>query len=223
LYLCIFSTLALVYAFMKFRSSQSSKIHLLQVQSSRLEKDKTEIQYQNLINHLNPHFLFNSLTSLKSLIKTKPKEAANFLQKLSLIYRYILQNKDKEVVSLEQEIAFVRNYIDLQKSRFEDGLEIIIDVKEEYLNSGIVPVTLQNLFENAIKHNTLEDDKPLIINVFIEKNSVIVKNNLQKKDFVETSNKLGLESLKNLYKYLTTKPLEAIETKDAFIVKIPLL
>ncbi len=223
LYFCIFSTLALVYAFMKFRSNQRTKIHFLQVQSSRLEKDKTEIQYQNLINHLNPHFLFNSLTSLKSLIKTKPKEAANFLQKLSLIYRYILQNKDKEVVSLEQEIAFVRNYIDLQKSRFDEGLQINIDIKEEYLLASIVPVTLQNLFENAIKHNTLEEDKPLIINVLIENNFLIVKNNLQKKVFVETSNKQGLDSLKSLYKYLTTKPLEAIETKSEFLVKVPLL
>jgi ligand-binding sensor domain-containing protein len=223
LYFCLLSVCGLIYAFMKFRSNHKAKIIQLEMQSTRLEKDKTEIQYQNLINHLNPHFLFNSLTSLNSLIMTEPKEASKFLQKLSLIYRYILQNKDKEIISLEQELAFVKHYIELQKSRFEDGLQINIEVEKPYLNSGIVPVTLQNLFENAIKHNSVEEDKPLIISVFIENEYLIVKNNLQRKKYVQTSNKQGLESLRSLYKYLSKKPLEIIETDEEFLVKIPLL
>jgi ligand-binding sensor domain-containing protein len=223
LYFCVLAVCILIYAFMKFRANQRSKIIHLQMQSTRLEKDKTEIQYQNLINHLNPHFLFNSLTSLNSLIMTAPKDASKFLQKLSLIYRYILQNKDKEVISLEQELAFVKHYIDLQKSRFEAGLQINIDIEKAYLTSGIVPVTLQNLFENAIKHNSVEEDNPLIISVFVKESYLIVKNNLQRKKFVETSNKQGLDSLKSLYKYLTTKPLESSETEHEFSVKIPLL
>ena len=222
-YFCLLSVCGLIYAFVKFRANQRAKIIQLEIQSTRLEKDKTEIQYQNLINHLNPHFLFNSLTSLNSLIMTDSKEASKFLQKLSLIYRYILQNKDKEIISLEQELAFVKHYVELQKSRFEDSLQIEIDVEKTYLNSGIVPVTLQNLFENAIKHNSLEENKPLIIRVFIEKEYLIVKNNLQRKKYVQTSNKQGLESLKNLYKYLSKKPLEIIETSTDFMVKIPLL
>ena len=212
-----------MYAFVRFRANQRSKIYHLKMQSTRLEKDKTEIQYQNLINHLNPHFLFNSLTSLNSLIMTEPKMASKFLQKLSLIYRYILQNKEKDVVTLEQELGFVKHYIDLQKSRFEAGLEININIEKDSLASGIVPVTLQNLFENAIKHNTVGEENPLIINVFIEGDYLIVINNLQRKKFVETSNKQGLDSLKNLYKYLTPKPLEAIETEKEFLVKVPLL
>lgn len=220
---CLFLICGLIYTFVRFRASQRSKIHHLQVQSTRLEKDKTEIQYQNLINHLNPHFLFNSLTSLNSLIMTEPKQASKFLQKLSLIYRYILQNKDKDMVSLQHELGFVKHYINLQKSRFEEGLQINISVDNEYLESRIVPVTLQNLFENAIKHNTIEKDNPLIISAFIEDNFLIVKNNLQQKKFVETSNKQGLESLKNLYKYLISEPVETIETDMEFIVKIPLL
>ncbi len=208
---------------MRFRANQRSKIYHLKMQSTRLEKDKTEIQYQNLINHLNPHFLFNSLTSLNSLIMTEPKMASKFLQKLSLIYRYILQNKDKDVVSLEQELGFVKHYIDLQKSRLEEGLLININIENEYLTSRIVPVTLQNLFENAIKHNTVEEDNPLIISVLVEDDYLLVKNNLQRKKFVETSHKQGLESLKNLYKYLTSKPLQIIETEEEFLVKVPLL
>lgn len=213
----------IVVAFIRYRANQRKRIHHLQLQSTRLEKDKTEIQYQNLINHLNPHFLFNSLTSLNSLIITEPKTASKFLQKLSAMYRYILQSKDKETVSLEEELNFVKNYVELQKSRFEEGLLIEIKMEDQYLAYGIVPVTLQNLFENAIKHNIIEDEKPLKIEVYVENEYLIVKNNLQKKKFVETSNKQGLDSLKKLYSYLTTKPFETIETENDFFVKVPLI
>lgn len=213
----------LAIAFIRYRANQRKKIYHLQLQSTRLAKDKTEIQYQNLINHLNPHFLFNSLTSLNSLIITEPRQASKFLQKLSAIYRYILQNKEKESVTIEHELNFVKNYIDLQKSRFDDGLEIIIDIDDDYLGYSIVPVTLQNLFENAIKHNIIEDERPLRIEVYIEDDFLIVRNNLQKKGFVETSNKQGLDSLRSLYSYLTTKPFETIETEQYFIVRIPLI
>ncbi len=221
--LCILAVAGLIYGYVRSQNNQRKKIHHLQLQSTRLEKDKTEIQYQNLINHLNPHFLFNSLTSLNSLIITEPKTASKFLQKLSAIYRYILQSKEKETVPLEHELNFVKNYIDLQKSRFEDGLQIEINIDEDYLTYGVVPVTLQNLFENAIKHNIIEDENPLKIDVFIEEDYLVVKNNLQRKGFVETSNKQGLDSLKKLYSYLTSKPFETIETETDFIVKVPLI
>ena len=217
-----FSFLGLIYAFYRYRLNQSARFHQMQVITSSLEKDKTEIQYQNLINHLNPHFLFNSLTSLNSLITINPRQASNFLEKLSLIYRYILQNKEKEWITLEQELDFVQHYIDLQKSRFEDGLQINIDISENYFSKNIVPVTIQNLIENAIKHNIIDDETPLFIDIFVENNYLFVKNNLQKKHFVETSNKQGLESLRNLYKYLVSKPMETIETDDDFVVKVPL-
>lgn len=213
----------LAVAFLQYRTHQTAQVHRLQMQATRLERDKTDIQYQNLINHLNPHFLFNSLTSLNSLIVTEPKQASRFLQKLSAIYRYILQNKEKETVSVEHELNFVRHYIDLQKSRFEDGLQITLDVPGEYLSRGIVPVTLQNLFENAIKHNTIEDEKPLRIRVYVDEDYLCIENSLQKKHFVETSNKQGLDSLKTLYSYLSDRPIVIIEDYEAFIVKIPLV
>ncbi|MFN8356010.1 MAG: histidine kinase [Spirosomataceae bacterium] len=221
--LSILFILIVIGSFLGYRTNQRKKIHHLQIQSSKLAKDKTEIQYQNLINHLNPHFLFNSLTSLNSLIITNPKTASKFLQKLSAMYRYILQSKDKETVTLEQELNFVSNYLELQKARFEEGLVINIAIEEDYLGQGIVPVTLQNLFENAIKHNIIDEEDPLRIEVYVEAEYLIVKNNLQRKSFVETSNKQGLESLKKLYEYLSSKPLETIETETEFMVKIPLL
>ncbi|GAB3918140.1 ligand-binding sensor domain-containing protein [Larkinella terrae] len=213
----------LIYGGYRYRIRQTSRLHHLKIQATRLERDKTEIQYQNLINHLNPHFLFNSLTSLNSLIITDPKQASRFLQKLSALYRYILQNRDRETVSLENEINFVQHYIILQKSRFEDGLQITIDVPEENLTRQIVPVTLQNLFENAIKHNTIDDDDPLKIRVFSEGEYLCVENNLQRKRFVETSNQQGLENLKTLYRYLSNLPLVITETETHFIVKVPMI
>ena len=195
----------------------------LKMQAARLEKNNTEIQYQNLINHLNPHFLFNSLTSLGSLISINPKQASQFLRRLSLIYRYILQNKDKETVTIEEEVAFAQHYIELQKSRFEGGLQVNIKIDNALSKKKIVPVTLQNLLENAIKHNILDEDNPLIINIKTEDNYLIVENNLQKKRFVETSNKQGLESLQSLYKFLSNSDLLAFEQSGKYIVKIPLL
>ena len=213
----------LLVSFFRYRTFQTARIYRLQMQATRLEHDKTQIQYQNLINHLNPHFLFNSLTSLNSLILTKPKEASDFLQKLSVIYRYILQNKDSELVSLSDELAFSRQYIDLQSARFGDGLQISLNVGVEYLTRRIVPVTVQNLLENAIKHNIIDEENPLKICIYSEGETLFVTNTLQKKDFVKTSNKQGLGSLKSLYGYLSQRPVSTTETATHFIVKIPLL
>ncbi|GAB4054080.1 ligand-binding sensor domain-containing protein [Spirosoma litoris] len=215
--------LALLYLFYRNHVRETAQLHHFQIQTTRLERDKAQIQYQNLINHLNPHFLFNSLTSLNSLIITKPKEASVFLRKLSVIYRYILQNKDKELVSLQDELAFAQNYIDLQKARFGDELQISINIEAACLSRMIVPVTIQNLIENAIKHNILDEETPLYIQIYTEENTLFVRNYLQRKDFVETSNKQGLASLKSLYNYLSGRELNVNETSTHFQVAIPLL
>lgn len=214
--------LMLLYWYYQYRVREMARLHHFQIQTTRLERDKAQIQYQNLINHLNPHFLFNSLTSLNSLIITKPKEASTFLRKLSVIYRYILQNKDKELVSLQDELAFAQNYIDLQTARFGDELQLSIDIDPACLTKLIVPVTIQNLIENAIKHNVLDEETPLYIQIYTEENTLFVRNSLQKKDFVETSNKQGLTSLKSLYGYLSGRELSVSETTTHFQVAVPL-
>jgi ligand-binding sensor domain-containing protein len=221
--LVLFTGLGLLFGFFRFKSLQTAQIYRLQMQATRLERDKTQIQYQNLINHLNPHFLFNSLTSLNSLIISKPKEASVFLKKLSVIYRYILQNKDKELVSLKDELAFAQNYIDLQTARFGDGLQIGIHVAPDLLIRFIVPVTIQNLLENAIKHNIIDEENPLCIRIYTEEDSLYVMNTLQKKGFVETSHKQGLAGLQSLYRYLSQRPIRVIETATHFTVAVPLL
>jgi two-component system LytT family sensor kinase len=191
--------------------------------AERLEKEKTQVQFHNLINQLNPHFLFNSLSSLQSLIEEDPKLASQFLQQLSKVYRYVLQNKEKELVSLRTEKEFVLNYISLLNTRFGNAIRVNIDLQKEAEEKFIVPVTLQILIENAVKHNGMSSETPLVITISNENEKLLVKNNLQKKINIESSNGQGLEDLKNLYGFLSENKIEIIETEKDFCIRLPLL
>lgn len=207
----------------RYRLTQKEKLMMLENKAQSLEKEKAMVMYENLKQQLNPHFLFNSLTSLNSLIVAEPKEASEFLDSLSKTYRYILKSRDNETVPLIDEIRFAENYVKLQKTRFEKGFDVNINIPEEYYHRKIVPVTLQNLVENAIKHNILDEDSPLVVNMFVENDYLVVENNLQKKKFVETSNRQGLSNMQSLYNYLSNRPVEIIETVETFKIKLPLL
>ena len=212
-----------IYFFYQFKLNRQQQICSLETKTEQLEKEKAMAMYEGLKQQLNPHFLFNSLTSLSSLIQYDQKAAGNFLEGLSKIYRYILKSRNHETVPLIEEIKFVQTFVQLQQTRFEKGLSLNIDVSEELSYCKIVPVTLQNLIENAIKHNIIDVDSPLHICIYAENEYLVVKNNLQKKNFVETSNKQGLTNLMSLYSYLTPKQLIIKETNDAFFIKLPLL
>ena len=212
-----------LYFFYRFRMKQQKQILSLESKTHALGKEKSRVQYENLKQHLNPHFLFNSLTSLSSLIRVDQKLAIEFLDGMSKIYRYILQSKDEELVVMKDEIKFIQTFIQLQKTRFENGLQVNILVDEIYNHKKIVPVTLQNLVENAIKHNIVDSETPLVIDIFAVDDYLVVRNNLQKKKFVETSNKQGLDNLISLYHYLSDQPLVIAEDEQYFTVKIPLI
>ncbi len=192
-------------------------------QTERLEKEKTQVQFDNLKNQLNPHFLFNALTSLNSLISENKQLASQFLQHMSKVYRYVLLNKDKNFVSLQTELDFIKNYVFLAETRFGGALKIKFEINEQAHEQAIVPVTLQILIENAIKHNIVDHETPLHIDVFTSGDYLVISNNLQKRKTVETSNKLGLENLKSLYKFLTERPVLVEELQDRFNVKVPLI
>jgi LytS/YehU family sensor histidine kinase len=219
----IIATLSIIYFIYRYRLHQHQAFLKLENKAQALEKEKTQVQYENLKQHLNPHFLFNSLTSLSSLIRTDQKLAINFLDGMSKIYRYILQSKDNETIALKEEIKFIDAFVQLQKTRFQNGLVFNIDIDEDFFHRKIVPVTLQNLIENAIKHNIVDEESPLVIDMYVEDEYLVVKNNLQKKKFVDTSNKQGLESLQSLYKYLSDKPFTCEEKDGYYVVKIPLI
>jgi ligand-binding sensor domain-containing protein len=209
--------------FYRFRLNKQKLILTLETKAQQLEKEKTMVMYESLKQQLNPHFLFNSLTSLSGLIVTDQQVAGDFLEQMSGIYRYILKNGDNETVSLKDEIEFVQLYIDLQQTRFKKGLQVNVNVPDEYLHYKIAPVTLQNLIENAIKHNIIDIASPLVIDIFVEGDYLAVKNNLQKKNVVETSNKKGLVQFISLYRYLSDLPVVIEETEKEFLIKIPLI
>jgi LytS/YehU family sensor histidine kinase len=189
--------------------------------AERLEKEKALVQYDNLKNQLNPHFLFNSLTSLNSLISEDQELASQYLKHLSRVYRYLLENR--EFVSLKQELEFLENYKFLIKMRHGDALLIYTDIPADKYDFQIIPVTLQNLIENALKHNIINGENPLTIRIYSDDSYLCVSNNLQRKKTVENSNRQGLENLKNLYQYLSTEKVSVTETPDSFTVRIPLL
>ena len=213
----------ILYFFYKYRSQQQKKLYELNAKAQMLEKEKVLVMYESLKQQLNPHFLFNSLTSLSGLIETDQQVAGNFLEQMSGIYRYILKNGDNETVPLKDEIEFVQLFINLQQTRFKKGLQVNTNVPDEYMHYKIPPVTLQNLIENAIKHNIIDTNSPLVIDIFIDGDYLVVKNNLQKKSVVETSNKKGLAQFTSLYRYLSDLPVVIEETKKEFQIKIPLI
>ncbi len=220
----------LLFGYLRNRKIHQYRVEKLQGKAQLLEKEKAIMQYEGLVQQLNPHFLFNSLTSLSSLIQIDSKIAKEFLENLSKTYRYILKSSDTEIVLLSDEIKFAQNFLMLQKTRFEEGLLVDFNIYESDLDKKIVPVTLQNLIENAIKHNIIDPESPLQINVFTEhftgeehRSMIVVQNNLQRKKYVETSNKRGLANLINLYSFMCSQPIEIIETTDSFTIKIPLI
>ena len=213
----------IIFYIVRARIRNVSSIEDLKSKAQLLEKEKTAVMYENLKQQLNPHFLFNSLTSLSSLIRIDQRQAGDFLDKMSKVYRYILKNKDNETVPLIEELKFVDMYNTLQKTRFGEGIQIRIEIPEEYHHRKIAPVTLQNLVENAIKHNVADEETPLVIRIYIDDDYLVVENNFQTKGFVETSNKQGQHSMLSLYKYLSPRPVVITESEDFYTVKIPLI
>lgn len=213
----------LLFLFFRFRMAKHKQLYALESKAQLLEKEKALVMYESLKQQLNPHFLFNSLTSLSSLIRTDRQLAGEFLDKMSKVYRYILKNRDTETVPLGEELKAVQLFIDLQKTRFREALLVHMSIDEEFHHRKIVPVTLQNLVENAIKHNVADSTAPLKVDLFVQDDYLLVQNNLQKKNFVETSNKQGLANMESLYHYLSDRPMEIREDEKNFTVKIPLL
>jgi sensor histidine kinase YesM len=187
-----------------------------------LREEKLIFQNETLKNQVNPHFLFNSLNTLSSLIITHPDVAERFIIRLSSIYRYILENSQKDKVPLPSELAFISEYYDLHKVRDEEKILLSINAPDAD-KFEILPVSLQILLENAIKHNMATRENPLVISVYIEGNNIVVKNNLQKMSVQLKSTKIGLKNLAERIRLIGGEELIIEETHNDFIVKVPLL
>lgn len=191
--------------------------------NEELKRENLLARYEALKNQVNPHFLFNSLNTLTGVVEQQPELAPGFIKKLSDIYRYVLDQNDKELVSIHDELKFVDDYIFLSKMRLGAGLIFQSRIPDSP-TFQVVPLGIQMLVENAIKHNIAADDMPLMIEMKLENGFVMVQNNLQKKKTIPSGNvPLGLENLKKRYEFLSGKPVEVIETKDMFTVKLPIV
>ena len=189
----------------------------------RFKKENAEFRFESLRAQVNPHFLFNSLNTLSSLIFLDQQKAESFVRELSDVYRYILENKDRELVTIKKELEILKSYVYLILLRFDQNLSVSVDVKNDNDNMLIPPLTLQMLVENATKHNIVSKKKPLNIKIFTADDYIVVSNNLQKKEITDYSSKLGLENIKSRYGFMTDKKVEIIENSDEFLVKVPLI
>jgi len=205
----------LIYAIVKNIISRNRKID--QWQSAHIRSELELIK-----NQINPHFLFNNFNTLINIVEENPEEAPEYIEHLSDFYRNMLLYRKQQVIALEQELKIVERYIFLLKKRFEEGLNF--SLPEHYPpNSMIVPLSLQILIENAIKHNVISADSPLHIHIEIGDNQIVVKNNLQKKTVKPASTRFGLESLQKQYESQTKKTVRWQEKQDQFIVTLPLI
>ena len=188
-----------------------------------LENENILSQYEALKNQVNPHFLFNSLNTLASLIRFEPNNALKFIEEFSDIYRYVLDVKDKILVTVKDELDFMQSYTYLQKLRHNQNLELTVNINVECLHQFIIPLSLQLLVENAIKHNEISDTYPLTIEINCENDWIIVKNNINKIDSHLLSKKVGLKNLTERYNLICDKKPTFVVNNKEYIAKIPII
>jgi hypothetical protein len=194
-----------------------------QIKEQKIIAGTASARFDALKNQLDPHFLFNSLNVLTSLIEEDADQAQKFTTSLSKVYRYVLEQKNKDLVTVNEELQFARTYVRLLKMRFEDS--IVFDIPEEASNpeAKIVPLSLQLLLENAVKHNIVTANKPLHIKVFEQDGFLVISNNLQEKSVVKKSSGVGLRNIQQRYQILSDRKVMIDKARDSFQVSIPIL
>jgi hypothetical protein len=185
---------------------------------------KTETaKFESLKNQLDPHFLFNSLNVLTSLIGENPKQAERFTTKLSKVYRYVLEQRNKDLVPIEEELKFAKTYMELLGMRFEEAVQFNIPETISNNELKIVPLSLQLLLENAVKHNVVSTSKPLTIDIYEEGRYLIIANNVNPKQAIGKSTKVGLQNIADRYGLITDKGVKIENNNKIFRVSLPLL
>ena len=190
----------------------------------REKANMVQFRYLKLKRLVNPHFLFNSLNILDCLIcEEEPEQASLYTHKLAGIYRYMIRSEDEDVVPLREELVFVNLYVDLLKVRFPKGFEVNIDVPDETLSMFVPPCSIQLLIENATKHNAVNSECPLVVNVLYKDGCIVVSNNIIPKETKTPSTGLGQKYIRQLYSDLSGKSIEISKTEDKYCVTLPLL
>jgi two-component system LytT family sensor kinase len=217
LMLSTFYLLANSQAFLHMRASHS--------RAEQLETEKLQAQLAALKHQVNPHFLFNSLSILSSLVHVDAALSEQFIEQLALAYRYTLEQQAHDLVPLATELEFIQAYTFLLKIRFEDQMAVRLDIPTaEQHRYQVAPLTLQLLVENAVKHNQMSNEQPLLVSIGLEANDLVVRNTLQRRPAAPaTSTGVGLQNIVNRYRLLTPRPVHIAETGAEFVVRIPLL
>jgi hypothetical protein len=209
---------SIFYAYYYYRNKQQSI-----VTEQKIIAGTASAKFDALKNQLDPHFLFNSLNVLTSLIEENPEAATRFTTSLSKVYRYVLEQKSKELVTLEEELNFAKLYMSLLAVRFEDSIVFTMPEKLENPQAKVVPLSLQLLLENAVKHNQVMPSKKLHITISEENGSLVVINNSQPKQVLKESTGVGLRNIRDRYSLLTKRPVIIKETQREFSIAIPIL
>lgn len=207
-----------IHAVYFYRSYQENR-----VKEQKIIAGTASAKFESLKNQIDPHFLFNSLNVLSSLIEENPESAQKFTSSLSKIYRYVLEQRDKELVSIEEELAFAKTYMNLLKMRFENSIFYELPEKVNNPEAKVVPLSLQLLLENTVKHNVVSEKKPLYIRIFEQNNCLVVQNDLQKKEVLKDRQGVGLHNIINRYAILTERKVSIKQTEKEFTVELPLL
>ena len=185
---------------------------------------KTETaKFESLKNQIDPHFLFNSLNVLTSLIGENPNQAEKFTTKLSKVYRYVLEQRNKDLVPIIEELNFARTYMELLRMRFEDAVQFNIPTTVSNSELKVVPLSLQLLLENAVKHNVVSPSKPLIVNIYESDNYLVIENNINPKEAIGKSTKVGLQNIADRYGLITERGVQIENNTKTFKVSLPLL
>lgn len=211
-----FVTLAF-HAFYVYKAYQENKVN-----EQKIIAGTASAQFESLKNQIDPHFLFNSLNVLSSLIEENPASAQKFTTSLSKVYRYVLEQKNKELVPLAEELAFATTYMELLIMRFENSISFELP-KNPNEDTKVVPLSLQLLLENCIKHNIVSSSKPLHIKISVEENLLVVENNWQKKEVLSEGKGVGLQNIINRYALLTERKVKIVQDERSFKVYLPIL
>jgi sensor histidine kinase YesM len=219
----ISSVAALFFYYFVERERNVKELQAEHLRGEQLQKENFRAQLEALKNQVNPHFLFNSLNVLNSLIHLDPDKASTFLNQLSEVYRALLDSSDMQLVPLEKELELANAYIYLMQTRFGGNVQFKVEVPPSYLHLQLPPTSLQMLLENAIKHNGSTLTKPLHISVCVKNDKLVVENNLQPRLEEVTSTKVGLQNIRSRYQYFTDEKVEVAQTEGSFRIALPLL
>lgn len=203
--------------------SQSYQNQQVAIELERTQSDNLSAQYELMKQQVNPHFLFNSLNTLKYMVESGDAQAVGFILKLSDFYRFTLESRKLDLIRLSEELEILNAYLFLLKARFEEGIDLLVNIDQTYYNSLIPPFTLQLLLENCIKHNIVSLEHPLKIWLYAEGGLIVVANRLQPKRNPESSTGVGLRNINQRYVHLLNKKIDIQVEETLFVIKLPII